>query len=249
MAEQALIPTAEADERLRKTPLIRRLMNRPELGAVAGVILVLLFFAIFAGGSGMFSARGIVGVMEVSAQLGILAIAVSLLMIGGEFDLSVGSMIGAAGVIITIPAAQWGWPIGLCIFLAFLVAGVVGYVNGLIVFRTGLPSFIVTLAGLFILRGLTIGFTRLITGRTQVSGVRDLAEGDWIAALFSGDVFSGLFSWMSAVGIIAQRADGAPSVPGLPIIILWFLLLGAIAKQYSNRSNKIPKGLKREERV
>ncbi len=229
MAEQAIDTAAEADERLRKTPLIRRLMNRPELGAVAGVILVFLFFAIFAGGSGMFSARGLVGVLEVSAQLGILAIAVSLLMIGGEFDLSVGSMIGAAGVIITIPAAQWGWPIGLCIILAFLVAGAVGYVNGLIVFRTGLPSFIVTLAGLFILRGLTIGFTRLITGRTQVSGVRDLADGDWIAALFSGDVFSGLFSWMSAVGIIALRADGAPSVPGLPIIVLWFLLIGVIA--------------------
>ena len=185
MAEQAIGKAADSDERLRKTPLIRKFMNRPELGAVAGVILVILFFAIFAGGSGMFSARGIVGVLEVSSQLGILAIAVSLLMIGGEFDLSVGSMIGAAGVIIAIPAAQWGWPIGLCILLAFVVAAGVGYLNGLIVFRTGLPSFIVTLAGLFILRGLTIGFTRLITGRTQVSGIRDIAEGDWIAALFS----------------------------------------------------------------
>ena len=229
MAEQAIAKSSGADERLLKTPLIRRLMNRPELGAVAGAILVFLFFAIFAGGSGMFGARGIIGVLEVSAQLGILAIAVSLLMIGGEFDLSVGSMIGAAGVIIAIPASQWGWPIGLCIILAFAVAALVGYLNGLIVFRTELPSFIVTLAGLFILRGLTIGFTRLITGRTQVSGVRDLAEGDWIAALFSGEVFGGLFSWMASVGIIATRADGAPSVSGLPIIVVWFLIMGAIA--------------------
>ena len=229
MAETALGKADSGDERLRKTPLIRKLMNRPELGAVAGAVLVFLFFAIFAGGSGMFGARGIVGVLEVSSQLGILAIAVSLLMIGGEFDLSVGSMIGAAGVIIAIPAAQWGWPIWLCILLAFAAAGVVGYLNGLIVFRTGLPSFIVTLAGLFMLRGLTIGFTRLLTGRTQVSGLRDLAEGDWLAALFSGDAFPGFFAWMANVGIIAQRADGAPSVAGLPVIVIWFVLLGALA--------------------
>ncbi len=229
MAEQALSKAVDADERLRKTPLIRKLMNRPELGAVAGAILVLLFFAIFAGGSGMFSAKGMVGVLEVSSQLGILAIAVSLLMIGGEFDLSVGSMIAAAGVIIAIPAAKWGLPIGVGIILAFTVAAGVGYLNGLIVFRTGLPSFIVTLAGLFILRGLTIGFTRLITGRTQVSGLRDLSEGDWIAALFSGDVLTGLFAWMANVGIIALRPDGQPSVAGIPIIVVWFLIIGALA--------------------
>ncbi len=57
MAETALGNADSGDERLRKTPLIRKLMNRPELGAVAGAILVFLFFAIFAGGSGMFGAR------------------------------------------------------------------------------------------------------------------------------------------------------------------------------------------------
>ena len=76
-----------------------------------------------------------------------------MLMIGGEFDLSIGSMIGAAGVVIAIPAVQWGWPLWLCILLAFAIACLVGYINGSIVVRTGLPSFIVTLAGLFILRG------------------------------------------------------------------------------------------------
>jgi Branched-chain amino acid transport system / permease component len=66
----------------------------------------------------------------------------------------VGSMIGAAGMIIAIPAVQWGWPLWLCILLAFAIACAIGYVNGLIVIKSGLPSFIVTLAGLFILRGL-----------------------------------------------------------------------------------------------
>src|SRR5687767_11975336 len=147
-------------------------MARPELGAVGGAILVFIFFAAVAGGSGLFSAPGIINFLEVSAQLGIIAVAAALLMIGGEFDLSVGSMIGAAGVVLAIPAVVWGWPLWLCILLAFAVAAAVGWVNGMVVTRSGLPSFIVTLAGLFVLRGLTIGLTRLVTGRTQVSGLR-----------------------------------------------------------------------------
>ena len=180
--------SATMDERVTKTPLMRKLMARPELGAVAGTILVFVFFAVVAGGSGIFSAPGILNFLEVSAQLGIIAVAASMLMIGGEFDLSIGSMIGAAGVIIAIPAAQWGWPLWLCILVAFAIAVAIGCINGQIVIKSGLPSFIVTLAGLFILRGLTIGFTRLITGRTQVSGLKSLAEHDWLAPVFAGEV-------------------------------------------------------------
>ena len=177
-----------------------------------GTILVFIFFGIVAGGSGLFSAPGIINFLEVSAQLGIIAVAASMLMIGGEFDLSIGSMIGAAGVIIAIPAVQWGLPLWLCILLAFAVACAIGYVNGLIVIRSGLPSFIVTLAGLFILRGLTIGFTRWITGRTQVSGLKALAEQDWLAPLFAGEVGHTLMVWLAGIGLIGTRADGAPAV-------------------------------------
>src|SRR5688572_12209321 len=181
----AVVTVPARDERVAETPLLRRLMARPELGAVAGTILVFLFFAVAARGSGMFSPLGIVTFLEVSAQLGIIAVAAALLMIGGEFDLSVGSMIGFAGVLVAIPATVWGWPLWLCILLALAVAVLVGVVNGLIVIRTGLPSFIVTLAGLFILRGLTIGLTRLITGRTQISGLKPMVEQDWLAPLFA----------------------------------------------------------------
>jgi simple sugar transport system permease protein len=220
--------TAAADERLRQTPWIRKAMARPELGAVAGTILVFIFFAFAAGGSGMFTALGVINFLEVSAQLGIIAVAACLLMIGGEFDLSIGSMIGAAGVIIAIPAAQFGWPLWLCILVAFAVACVVGYINGTIVIKTGLPSFIVTLAALFILRGLTIGFTRLITGRTQVSGLRDAIEADWLAPLFTGDVGYGLFKWAAGAGIIIARPDGEPLVQGVPMSVVWWLVLTVI---------------------
>ena len=217
------------DERLAETPLVRRLMTRPELGAVAGTILVFLFFGVAARGTGMFSALGIVTFLEVSAQLGIIAVAAALLMIGGEFDLSVGSMIGAAGVVLAIPAVVWGWPLWLCIILAFAVAAAVGWVNGMVVVRTGLPSFIVTLAGLFILRGLTIGFTRLITGRTQVSGLKPLVEQDWLAPLFAGKVGYSVFAWLASNGWIAARNDGTPQVQGIPMSVVWWVVLAALA--------------------
>ena len=191
-----------ADERVRQVGILRRLLTRPELGAVAGAIIVFVFFAVVAGDRGFLTSTGTISYLEVSAQLGIVVIPVALLMIAGEFDLSVGSMIGAAGMLLAIPMAEFGWPLWAALLLAFGVALVIGFLNGYLVVRTGLPSFIVTLATLFALRGATIGFTRLITGRTQVSGVQ--AEGSFLGALFAGEI------------------------AGIPVSIFWWLGLGAL---------------------
>ncbi len=220
--------SAGRDERLLESNWLTRLLRRPELGAVAGTLLVILFFLAVSGGSGLFSPKGIVNFLEVSAQLGILAVAVSLLMIAGEFDLSLGSMIALAGVIIAIPSTVLHWPIWLCVLLAFAVAALVGYLNGILVVRTGLPSFIVTLATLFVLRGLTLGLTRLITGRTQIPGMKELAQNDWLAPIFSSQVGVGLCAWLAEVGIIGLRPDGLPEVQGIPVSILWWIGLAAL---------------------
>ena len=221
--------TPPADERVREVSLLGKLMTRPELGAVAGTIMVFVFFGIVAGDSGMFSAKGIITFLEVAAQLGILAVFASLLMIAGEFDLSVGSMIGFAGVAIAIPATEFGWPIWAAILFAFALAVAVGYINGQIVVKTGLPSFIVTLAGLFVLRGLTIGITRAITARTQIPGLRPLIEDDFLAPLFASDVFGFAFRWLADIGAVQTRTDGSPLVQGVPVSILWWLALTALA--------------------
>ena len=218
---------ATRDDRLHQASWLTRLLRRPELGAVAGTILIIAFFTATAGGTGLFSPKGIVTFLEVSAQLGILAVAVSLLMIAGEFDLSLGSMIAFAGVIIAIPSTVLGWPVWLCVLLAFVVAAGVGYLNGLLVVRTGLPSFIVTLATLFILRGLTLGFTRLITGRTQIPGIKELTQNDWLAPIFAGQIGGGFFVWAAEIGLIGKRPDGLPEVQGIPVSILWWVLLTA----------------------
>ena len=220
---------AAADQRLVKTSLLRKLLRRPELGAVGGTILVFAFFGVVAADTGMWSVRGIISFLEVSAQLGMLAAAVSLLIIAGEFDLSVGSMIGAAGMVMSICASTLGWPMWVCIFAAFAFALSIGFLNGLIVVKTGVPSFVVTLAGLFVLRGATIGSTRLITNRTQIGGIRGLAEGDWLAPLFSSDVFQFAFVWMAEEGWIRTFRSGRPEVVGVPVEILWWLGLTALA--------------------
>jgi simple sugar transport system permease protein len=163
-------------------------LSRPELGAVAGAVVVVGFFALVAGDQGFLTRNGAINYLEVAAQVGVLASAVTLLMIAGEFDLSVGSMTGAAGVLLALPITELGWPLWLALPFTFAAAACVGLINGLVVVRTGVPAFIVTLASLFILRGVTIGVTGLVTDSTQVVGVNDALGDDPLLPLFAGEV-------------------------------------------------------------
>ncbi|SHE93435.1 monosaccharide ABC transporter membrane protein, CUT2 family [Ruegeria intermedia] len=219
------------DERIKKEPFLTKLMKRPELGAIAGAILVFIFFAITADET-MFTLAGIMNFMTPAAQLGILAIGAALLMIGGEFDLSIGSMVAFAGLFFGVCVVTWQLPLAAAIPMTFVFAAFVGAVNGTIVIRSGLPSFIVTLAFLFILRGLSlVGLKAATGGSTQLRGVRDQVENDWLAPFFSGEAFGGLFSWLAEKGLIDTFKSGAPKVPGVPVEILWFVAF-AIAATY-----------------
>jgi simple sugar transport system permease protein len=144
------------------------LIRRPELGAFVGMVLVYLVFAIVAGDKGFLTLDGTAAILNQCAELGIMAIPIALLMISGEFDLSVGSMLTTGSMVVAVTAGSFGWPIWLSIILAFAVGAIVGFLNGLIVVRTKLPSFIVTLASLFILQGVVLGASRLLTGLTQI---------------------------------------------------------------------------------
>ena len=163
----------------------KKLLTRPEFGAFIAAVAIFVFFASVAG-EGFLTISGTINYLEVAAQVGILAVSVSLLMIAGEFDLSVGSTIGASGMIIALAVTQFDWPLWLAIIFAFLFSLLVGFVNGWLVIKTRLPSFIITLASMFLLRGLTIGFTLLITNVTRASGLGTYTEGDFLAPLFVG---------------------------------------------------------------
>ncbi|SNT76939.1 ABC transporter permease [Paracoccus seriniphilus] len=220
---------SQPDERMRAESLATKLMKKPELGAIGGVVLVTLFF-LFTADSTMFTLSGIMNFMTPAAQLGILGIAAAMLMIGGEFDLSIGSMVAFAGMVFGVLTVNMGLPLIFAIPLTMAFAAGIGAVNGTIVLRTGLPSFIVTLAGLFILRGAALVGLKLFTGgSTQLRGVRDAVEGDWLAPLFSGDAFPGLFAWLSGLGLIDSFKSGMPKVPGIPVEIIWCLLIALVA--------------------
>lgn len=217
-----------ADDRVRTISRLHGVMARPEATSVAGTALVFAIFWVTAGDSGMFALDGVMNWSVVSGYLGILAVGACLLMIAGEFDLSIGSMIGFTGMVAAIPPLHFGWPVWLSMTASLGCALALGFVNGQLVVRTGLASFIVTLAFLFILRGLTLAFSIIVADRTIVSGIGELAEQDPVARLlFSGTFGDGLFGWMAERGWIQALDDGTPLVRGIPKVLLWWAVLAA----------------------
>jgi simple sugar transport system permease protein len=215
--------------RIQTTSQIARWLRRPELGALAGAILIYVIFFAVAGSSGMFTIEGIINILLVSAEIGILAAAAALLMIAGEFDLSIGSMIGFAGVVIGLGTTVYGLPLSVAILVAFLGCGAIGLANGWLTVKTGLPSFIVTLASLLILRGLTIAVTRYINGYTQISNITKSDPDSFMISLFNGHVGRPVFGWMAQHGWIATKANGLPIVEGVPASIIWWIGMTALA--------------------
>jgi simple sugar transport system permease protein len=222
-------PPATHDERLKPVSLFTRLMRRPELGAMAGLLFVSTFFVITADPV-MFSLAGFINFMTPAAQLGILALGAALLMIGGEFDLSIGSMVAFAGLVFGASLTVLGLPLIAAIMVTMIVAVALGLLNAQIVLRTGLPSFIVTLAFLFILRGLSlVGLKWATGGSTQLRGISEVVEGQALLGLFSGNAFEASFAWMAKEGWIDSFDNGLPTVTGLPVEIIWFVVLTLIA--------------------
>ncbi|MFV2051621.1 ABC transporter permease [Aliiroseovarius sp. YM-037] len=220
---------AVVDERVKEMSGLRKALIRPELGGIVGTVAVFTFFLLFAFDSGMFNSQGVMNWSVVSAQFMIIAVGACLLMIAGEFDLSVGSMIGFAGMMIAILGVTMAWPMWIAILVTFAICISIGALNGYIVVRTGLPSFIVTLAFLFILRGFTIFLPQTIERKTIIGGIREAAEGDWLGAAFGGKIFKGFFQWLGDAGVIATfergNRQGEPVVDGIPMLIVWAILL------------------------
>ena len=169
--------TAQADERLAHVGFVARLFKRPDMGAFIGALAVFLLFAWtarqvnWAGDFGIWSSW-----LNTSAYDGIVAVPVALLMIGGEFDLSAGVMIGSSGLVLGILTTKAGWNLWPSIAVVLLFGVGIGLLNGVTVVKTKLPSFIVTLGTFFMLRGLNAGATIKITGGVSINNI-DAASG------------------------------------------------------------------------
>ena len=187
------------DERLRTQPLWQRLLVRPSVGAFLAALVVFLFFSAVDQTGTFSSPEGIASWMGVSAAFGIMACAVSLLMISGEVDLSAGVMTGSTGLLLGILVTQLEWNFWVALPLVFLFAAAVGFMNGMLVTWTKLPSFIVTLATMFVLMGANSGVTQLVTGQVRVGGL-DQADGFRAAQWVFGSRLDGTWAFTVSVG-------------------------------------------------
>ncbi|MEU9734172.1 ABC transporter permease [Streptomyces sp. NPDC048002] len=180
-----------ADERLIETSPLRKLLGRPELGSVVGAIAVFVFFALVA--DGFLRAASLSTVLYASSTIGIMAVPVALLMIGGEFDLSAGVLVTSSALVSSIFSYQMTANTWVGVGVSLLVTLAIGAFNGIMLTRTKLPSFIITLATFLMLTGMNLGFTKLIDGTVSTKSIADMegfasAHDVFASTLTIGDV-------------------------------------------------------------
>src|SRR5438128_3011372 len=182
-------PDVRPDERFVRVGPLARLLTRPDIGALLGAAAVFLAFGYFARGVNGIGDPGIAaGWTDQAAQYGIVAMPVALLMIGGEFDLSAGVMIGSSVLLLVYLATRANmniWP-AMAIVLLFGLA--IGFVNGITVVKTRLPSFIVTLATFFVLQGVNSAGTLKLTGTTAIQNIDSAAGFNAAHSFFASDL-------------------------------------------------------------
>ena len=186
---------------------IGSLMRRPEAGAFLGMVAVYLFFAYF-GGWNFMSAGGVASWLSVASEIGIIALPVGLLMIAGELDISIGSVMPAGGMTVAVISGYFGLPLIIGVAAGLGLGLLIGFINGMLVLRTKVPSLIVTLGSLFFVGGITLGFTNLIAGLTNVPISADpigrALLGQFVGESFGlGNIFSvTIFWWALFIAVV-----------------------------------------------
>jgi simple sugar transport system permease protein len=186
---------------------LRRLLGRPELGSVVGAVAVFAFFAVTA--DGFLRPASLATVLYASSTLGIMAVPVALLMIGGEFDLSAGVLVTSSALISSMFSYQLTANVWVGVAVSLLVTLAIGVFNGVMLTRTRLPSFIITLGTYLMLTGMNLGFTQLIDGTVSTKSIADMDGFSSARAVFASSLTLG-------------AAD-------LPVTILWWIVLVVLA--------------------
>jgi simple sugar transport system permease protein len=194
-------PPAPVVPRSAGRRLLDRMLARPSLGALLGVLSVGLFFALQA--PTLLSSGGLATVLDIAAPLGIGGVAVALLLVAGQFDLSIGVVAVGSSLVTALLVTRAGLGIWPALLLSLLAALLVGAVNGVLVVSTGLPSFLVTLATFLVLQGSSLAVAAAVAGSSRITGLAE-AEG-WSSA-------SAVF------GSTAQLGDGR-----FRVSLLWWV--------------------------
>ena len=196
-----------ADDRVATRSLTSRLLSRPEIGSLIGAVAV---FALFLAVAPTFrQPSALATVAYAGSTIGIMAVAVALLMIGGEFDLSAGVVVTTSALAASTFAYQLRLNLWVGVVVSLLLALAIGAFNGWLLMRTGLPSFLITLGTFFMLQGLNLGVTKLLTGGVSSDSVADMDGFASARAVFASTIQVG--------GV------------GIRITVLWWVLFVAVA--------------------
>jgi len=187
---------------------IRRLLGRPAISAAVAALVIFLFFALST--TTFATPLGIATWLESAATIGIMAVPIGLLMTGGEFDLSAGVMVGFSGLITGVLTTHFHVSVWLAMLISLLLCALFGLLNGYLVMRTGLPSFIITLASFFVLQGINLAAVRALIGQVSVQGMAQVPyfrNVQWLLAsqtsLFGTGAFiqSSVWWWLAIVAL------------------------------------------------
>ena len=198
---------APAPPRVTQRSIGRRLMMRPEIGSLVGVILIYIFFFVVA--SPFRSTASLATILYASSTIGMMAVPVALLMIGGEFDLSAGVAVTTSALVAALFSYNLNLNIWIGVVVALVVAVAIGFINGYLVVRTRIPSFLVTLGTFLMLQGLNLAVTKGVTGAVASQDVSQMTGFSSAATIFASSV---------PIGPVSVR-----------ITVFWWILFIAIS--------------------
>ncbi|STC94640.1 ABC transporter permease [Corynebacterium renale] len=184
-----------------------KVIRRPELASLLGFLVILVLFLAVA--PAFRSVDAVATILYASSTLGIVAVAVGLLMIGDEFDLSSGVAVTTAALAATMLSYNLHLNVWLGALLALGISLAIGALNGILVTRTGIASFLITLAAFLMLQGLNLAVTKLVTGQVATPSISDMAGFDSARTFFAGSFH---------IGGVTIRAT-----------VVWWILFVAIA--------------------
>jgi simple sugar transport system permease protein len=196
--QTAPAPTPSEPSNRVKLGLSNRLLARPDVGALVAAIIIFIFFLAVA--PAFRSAESFFTVLYQSSTIGIVAVGVGLLMIGGEFDLSAGVITTTAG----LANSMFCWYFGINMWVGAVVSLIlclaIGFLNGYLVMKTGIPSFLITLGTFFVLQGANLGLTKLITGSVSSSDVSQIAGYNSLSKIFASSFkIGGVTVWITVI--------------------------------------------------
>ena len=161
-----------ASDDVKSRSTLHKLLLRPEFGSLLGAIAIFIFFLIIA--DPFRGANSQLTVLYASSTIGIMAVGVALLMIGGEFDISAGVAVTTSSLTASMLAYEMSANVWVGIFASLLLALFIGFINGYIMIRTGIPSFLVTLGTFLMLQGLNLGVTNVVTGQVASPSISNM---------------------------------------------------------------------------